>query len=223
MWENRRRAAQRGLTLIEVMVALGVLVILVGGIFLVVQTSLKTVLMIDATSSRNDELTNLTDILRVGFRNLPARARLTAGPVRAEGVNQHLVMVRNAPGFLSWLATPEADETIVLLSFRQDAKTGLWRACLKRFPAPSNLSRDVFDPKTVLRAGSGVPWLDLVGDFQSVTPRFFDAASGKWLDRWDDSRQRPALIELKLVTEVVRDERSETTVLWVPPVRGDAA
>ena len=204
------------------MVALGVLVILVGGIFLVVQTSLKTVLMVDRSASRADEITNLTDILRASFRNLPPRARMTARPGSSGGVNEILFVVRNAPGFLSWLAEPEADNTIVVLAFRQDDPASGWRVCMKRFQPPANLPEDDFDPKTILKAGAGVPWLELVGGFQAVRTRFFDGTTQTWKDTWADKKVRPALIELRLVSERPRDARSETSVLWLPPVKGDA-
>ena len=219
---GKRWTRRGGLTLIEVMVALGVLVILVGGIFLVVQTSLKTVLMIDNVASREDEITNLTDILRAGFRNLPARARLT---VQAGGgrVREVLVIARNAPGFLTWLAAPEPDNTIVVLSFRQDDANGLWRVCLKRFAAPRSLGEEAMDPQAILRAGAKVPWLELVGDFREIGMRVYDAKEGKWLEKWEDFTRRPALIEVRLATELARDPRSETATFWVPPVKGGAA
>jgi hypothetical protein len=202
------------------MVALGVLIILVGGIFLVVQTSLKTVLMIDNNASRADEITNLTDILRGGFRNLPAQARLIAQPLQTDGINQYLIIVQNAPGFLTWMSEPESERMTVVLALRQDGKDSSWRMCLKRFVPSKAISDGTFDAKTILKAGAKIPWLELVRDFRSVNTRFFDAASGTWKDRWEDPTLRPSLIEFTLVTEQVRDPRSETKVLWVPPVKG---
>lgn len=212
-------SSRKGLTLIEVMVALGVMVILLGGIFLVVQTSLKTVLRIDDFASRADEITNLTDILRGGFRNLPARARITAQPVVSENVNQYLLIIRDAPGFLSWKSTPEAANTIVLLAFLQDDQNGGWRVCMKRFTPPARFSDLTLDPKTALKLASEVPWLELVGDFQALSIRFFDAKAKVWKNDWKIADVRPSLIELKLVSEQKLDDRSETMVIWVPPVR----
>lgn len=209
-----------GLTLIEVMVALGVLVILVGGIFMVVQTSLKTVLMIDNSASREDEITNLTDILRAGFRNLPPNSGLTGQLVEDGGVKEYLIIVRNAPGFLTWMSEPESEKMIVLLSLRQDGKDASWRVCMKRFVPGEKFPEDNFDSKRILQAAADVPWLELVADFQRVNARFFDATSKDWKDRWVNSEVRPALIEFTLVCEQVRDVRSETKVLWIPPVRG---
>jgi prepilin-type N-terminal cleavage/methylation domain-containing protein len=209
-----------GLTLIEVMVALGVLVILVGGIFMVVQTSLKTVLMIDNSASREDEITNLTDILRAGFRNLPPNSGLTGQLVEDGGVKEYLIIVRNAPGFLTWMSEPESEKMIVLLSLRQDGKDASWRVCMKRFVPNEKFPEDNFDSKRILQAAADVPWLELVADFQRVNARFFDVTSKDWKDRWVNSEVRPALIEFTLVCEQVRDVRSETKVLWIPPVRG---
>lgn len=219
MLRVNRTAHSRGLTLIEVMVAIGVLIILVGGIFLVVQTSLKTVLTVDNNASREDEITNLIDILRSSFRNLPTGARMTGQPLSEKGLNEHLLIIRDAPGFLTWLAQPEAEDTVVLISLRQDDEDAGWRVCLKRFAPPNNFPEEDFNPKNLLRAGAQVPWLELVGDFRKAGVRFFDAKSQTWRDRWDNQKERPALIELDLVSEQVRDRRSNSPIIWVPPVK----
>jgi len=210
------------LTLIEVMVALGVLVILVGGIFTVVQTALKTVLLIDTRASREDEFTNLTDILRSGFRNLPGRSRMTAGPVKlmgaGGGVQEYLFAVRDAPGFLTWLSAPEPENEIVLLSLRQDAAQERWRVCLKRFAPPAAFPVREFNPERLLKACAHIPWLELVADIEKIGVRFFDGQ--QWSENWKDPEVRPALIELTLVHEYTKDPRSSAAIFWIPPVKG---
>lgn len=206
--------------LIEVMVALGVLVILVSGIFMVVQTSLKTVLLIDTRASREDEVTNITDILRSNFRNLPSRTRLVAVPVTKGEVPEFLFVLRNAPGFLAWRSAPESEDMIVLLSLRRDTSDGRWRICLKRFEPASNFPQDEFAAKRVLNAAADIPWLELVADFQELSVRFFDGKAKKWEERWENPQLRPALIELTMLYEHAKDTRSATSSFWIPPVKG---
>lgn len=219
----KRHSKQSGLTLVEVMVALGVIVILVSGIFMVVQTSLKTVLLIDNRASREDEVTNLTDILRASLRNLPMGARMVAGPVKTGSAPQFIFIVRNAPGFLTWKSTPESRNMIVLLSLRQDAPNEQWRVCLKRFEPSATFPEDEFDAQRILQAAKGIPWLELVSEFQKINVRFFDSASQKWQDIWKDWRQRPTLIELTFLYEHTKDARSASAVFWIPPVKGVSA
>lgn len=202
------------------MVALGVLVILTGGIFMVVQTALKTVLLIDTRASREDEITNLTDILRSNFRNLPNHARLTAENVAADGVQEFLFTVRNAPGFLTWMSAPDPENLIVLLSLRKDSTNGLWRVCLKRFTPPPHSSAETWNSKAMLKAASGIPWLELVADIEQVGVRFFDGRTRQWTGSWTEGTVRPALIELKLIYEHTPDPRSSAAIFWIPPVKG---
>ncbi len=209
---------RRGLTLIEVMVALGVLVILVSGIFMVVQTSLKTVLLVDTHASREDEITNLTDILRTGFRNLPSRARMTVEPITTRGVKEILFTVRDAPGFLTWLSVPGPENEIVLLSLRQDSANGHWRVCVKRFTPPASFSEKEFHPTPILKAAAAIPWLELVAKIERVGVRFFDGH--QWKETWKDPEVRPALVELTLIYEHPKDPRSSAAIFWIPPVKG---
>lgn len=223
MLRPSRFSRKSGLTLIEVMVALGVLIILVGGIFMVVQTSLKTVLLIDERASREDEVTNLTDILRSNFRNLPRQSILTAEAMTEGNVRQFLFTVRNAPGFLTWLSAPEADNMVVLLTLRQDSVDDTWRVCLKRFVPPTNLPEEELTSKRALKLAADIPWLELVANFERVGVRFFDGATQEWKDAWTNKKKRPSLIEITLIYEHVKDDRSATAVFWIPPVQGGAA
>jgi len=202
------------------MVALGVLVILVSGIFMVVQTALKTVLLIDHRASREDEITHLTDILRSNFRNLPNHARLTAGPVAGGKSREYLFVVQNAPGFLTWLSAPESDDEVVLLSLRQDSADARWRVCLKRFEPAASLRETEFSAQSALKAAAEIPWLELVAGLERVSVRFFDGMGQRWLDVWKNGQVRPALIELTMIYEHTPDPRSAAAVFWLPPVRG---
>lgn len=213
----RHSSKRHGLTLIEVMVALGVLVILVSGIFMVVQTSLRTVVLISDRASREDELTNLVDILRSNLRNLPAPARLTAAPVPGKP-GEYLFLVRNAPGFMTWLATPGSSDEVVLLSLLRESGDDQWRVCLKRFE-PSPHSGEL-DAPAALKAAAEIPWLELVGGLEKVSVRFFDGERKEWSDLWTNERRRPALIELTIVCEVTSDAFSAVSTFWLPPVRG---
>ena len=216
---NRNRC-RSGLTLIEVMVALGVLVILVSGIFMVVQTALKTVLMVDNRVSREDEVTNLTDILRSNFRNLPAHAQLTAGPISQAGFGQYLFVVRNAPGFLTWLPVHGSDREVVLLSLRQDSADQRWRVCIKRFEPSLSQAEGELGAQAALKAAAHIPWLELVAGFERIGVRFFDGVSQQWQEAWSQSQRRPALIELTLIYEHTHDPGSAAALFWLPPVKG---
>ncbi|HWL52646.1 MAG TPA: prepilin-type N-terminal cleavage/methylation domain-containing protein [Chthoniobacteraceae bacterium] len=222
--QNRLKCSNRfhrsGLTLIEVMVALAVLVILVSGIFMVVHTALKTVLLIDNQASREDEITNLTDILRTNFRNLPNHALLSAGPVPGKENREFLFVVQNAPGFLTWLPIRGSDREVVLLSLQRPSREEGWKVCLKRFdPAPTPAERE-FDAQQALKAAAQIPWLELVANIERVGVRFFDQTTRKWLQEWKNSHTRPGLIELTLVYEHTKDARSAAAIFWLPPVKG---
>jgi len=201
---------------------MGVMVILLGGIFLIVQTALKTVIVISDYASREDEMTNLVDILRNGFRNLPPRAKFAAQGATIDGQKGYLLTFRNAPGFLTWHGQEESDRVIVLLAAKHDDENGLWRLCLKRFVPPETMSEREMSPAAVLRASAGVRWLELVGDFRRVAFRFRADSKSAWANDWLD-QTRPALVEVNLGYEHAKDPGSERTIIWVPPILPEVA
>lgn len=206
----RHRLPRRGLTLIEVMVALGIMVILLGGLFTIVQTSLRTVLLMDESSSREDEISNLTDVFRQGMRELPARASLLAGPVRVEGESAMLIGVQRAPGFLTWSVEPEAERTAVLLAFLPQPDN-LWTVAIKRFEA----DEEPGDLAQLLSQGRDIPWLPLVADLGGISAQFYSPARDEWRENWDEPDIRPGLIRWRLVWERETLEHD----FWIPPVQ----
>lgn len=222
MSPNRHRS--QGLTLIEVTVALGILVILAGGIFLVVQTSLRSVLLLDASASREDEISNIIDIFRQAFVNLPPTARLQVDRMPGEAEPEVVWIFRDAPNFLSWLPQDEPPGMIVVLSFRSDTmEPGFWEIAMKRMPAPADLPAGEFRFKPILQTMSQVSWLRLAGGFEKLDARFYDGRNGQWQENWKEPGTRPALIGLTLGEPRTEGLGNEKPEFWVPPVKVEEA
>jgi len=215
-----RRRGEGGLTLIEVMVALAVLVILTGGLFMVVQTSLQSVMLLDESASREDEISNTIDVFRHGLRNMPATARMVVTETRVEEEPALLWIVRDAPNLFAWLPEDEPAGMIVILAFRSDPENpGKQAIFMKRIEAPETMPGGEIRPNAILEVARGVSWLFLVGDFDRLGARFYDGQASEWQEEWEEAGRRPALVELLLETPKTRNLGDAKPVLWVPPLK----
>lgn len=200
------------------MVALAVLVILTGGLFMVVQTSLQSVMLLDESASREDEISNTIDVFRHGLRNMPATTRMVVTETRVEDEAALLWIFRDAPNLFAWLPEDEPARMIVILAFRPDPENpGTQAIYMKRIEAPEKMPAGEFRPGAILAAAREVSWLFLVGDFDRLGARFYDGS--EWKEEWQEAGSRPALVELLLETPKTANLGDEQPVLWVPPLK----
>lgn len=189
-----------GFTLVEVMMAIGIFVFLVGGIYMTVSTAVQA-----GTALGEHQITQRTHdafetFLRDGFRNLPAQADLelkTQDEGRL-GLSVQLI-IRHATGGFGADVLDALGSNVVVAS-QPDGK-GKARFSLMKFS--DRLSED--ELKRVLSGGG---WLPLMEGVDAVRWRFHDPNTNQFSETWERGRGRPDLIEL--VYTVAGEERLAT-------------
>lgn len=196
-------------TLLEMVVAMSLFLLLMGGIFAVASGSMEMSSDLTLIQERSLIRQNFINFLRRSFRNLPgdAEVRLT---VQARGSNYvpSLNFVNGGTSFTP--GGPLPPDTSVDL-FAEERPGGYLRVAIR-----------VLDDRQTnsLRSGQTVryskdqlviPLLDNVSRFEW---RIYDAATNRWENNWKQAR-RPLLAEMNLKL----DDGFETrAVFWIPPV-----
>lgn len=207
--------ARSGFTLIEMVVALSIFVLLIGGIFAIANGTLE--LSNDLTYAQERALMrqNLIEFLRKSFRTLPGDSSIELG-VKSVG-STYLPTLRIYSGGTSFSPGPALSPDASVEVYTEERPGGYLRIGLRGLDGDQ--TRAVRQGKAAAKVDKSaeLPLLDNVGRFEW---RFYDARTNQWTNYWKEAQGRPMFAELMLSLDDAQEVRS---VFWIPPVvRGQA-
>lgn len=205
---TRPRNFSAAFTLFEMMVVLAIFVLLAGGIYAIVDVSIRATAALTDDSLQGQRLDAFVSLLRRTFHNLPATARLTGNVRVQDGDGSAEIVLRDAPGIFAWGSVAPSGGAAVI-SARPRLGGGRDIGLLL---VPGNPTE--MEWNSALEKG---PWLKLLPDLRSVSWRFYSASLQDWVEEWTAEGERPSLIELTL--EILGENTPHVFTFWLPPVK----
>jgi prepilin-type N-terminal cleavage/methylation domain-containing protein len=196
--------SSRGFTLIEMITAVGLLTLIVTGIYGIMNAGLTATTTMTDQQRRSQEFLGLQQLMRETFRSLPATVGLESRVEEGADEIQQLVL-RDATGILDWGADELLEADVVLTTRKQPG--GLRTLAIYHLDPEKNLS-DEFNLDEAVRR------LDLVEDLRGVTFRFYYAQGDRWFESWRGGGPRPDLIEFNV--HLSEEEEPRRYVFWLP-------
>lgn len=200
----------RAFTLIEMVVALSIFVLLIGGIFAIANGTLE--LSNDLTYAQERALMrqNLIEFLRKSFRTLPGEATVDL-KVKSVGSTYLPTLTIFGGGTAFSPGPPIAPEASIEV-YAEERPGGYLRIGLRGLDAErTTAARQARTAKPVEKS-SELPLLDNVARFEW---RFFDARTNQWENYWKEPQGRPMFAELNLALD---DGQETRAVFWIPPI-----
>jgi prepilin-type N-terminal cleavage/methylation domain-containing protein len=216
----RRR---RGMTLIEVVVALAILSLISGAIYGIVSGSVEATASLGLIQSEDRRVEAFLHRTRTAFAHLPAGATLELKILESEPLRQELIL-RGVGEAFAWGDRGGWEKAVVTLAplrWPDDRRPPPGRADLRgkgepvtqRFslamsvpdfyridedgePAPDSPLRSRQGNQYVQPDTQGRFWIDLLPEVDHVEWRFYDPVKKVWIDQLQSGR--PRLIELRL-------------------------
>lgn len=203
------RNRDSGFTLFEVMMAMGVFVFLVGGIYFAVSASVSTSIQLGETQMEARRQTALVRFLREGFLNLPSDAEISllTRDYAQRGYGVELVIERASGAFETGVL--EKQGSGIILGATPDGR-GTYSFVIQRFIS----GQGERERGKSLETSSP---LVLLGDVGSVKWRFWDKLNQKFVEEWDRPKDRPEFIEFAFSTAT---DGERTSVFRLPIVSG---
>jgi prepilin-type N-terminal cleavage/methylation domain-containing protein len=220
---TRRR---RGMTLIEVVLALIILSLMAGAIYGIVSGSVESAASLALIQSEDRRVETFLDRTRLALAHLPAGATLELKILESEPLRQELTL-RGVGEAYAWGDRGGWQKPVVTLSplrWPEDRRPPPRRADLRgktqqaqqvsqRFslamsvpdfyrtgedgePMPDSLLRSRFGNALLQPDTQGRFWIDLLPEVDRVEWRFYDPNKKTWIDQVPSAR--PRLIELRL-------------------------
>jgi prepilin-type N-terminal cleavage/methylation domain-containing protein len=201
---------RRAFTLIEMVVALSIFVLLIGGIFAIANGTLE--LSSDLTYAQERALMrqNLIDFLRKSFRTLPGDASIEL-KVQSVG-STYMPSLAIYSGGTSFSPGPAISPEASIEVYTEERPGGYLRVGLRGLDADQTLAARQGKSVKSTDKTAELPLLDNVSRFEW---RFYEPRSNQWMNYWKEQQGRPLFAELSLALDDAQEVRA---VFWIPPV-----
>ena len=196
-------------TLMEMVIAMGVLGLLMAGIFGVAKSTMELSSDLAASQERAMMRQNLIDYLRRSFRSLPGNAEIRLENRSVSGTYiPSLTIVNGGNSFSPGDALPP--ETGLELTAEQ-RPGGYLRVLLRFLDDQQTLALRSGQNRRASKNDSPLTLMDQVSQFEW---KFYDPQTQRWENVWKDAR-RPLMAEMVVQLD---DGKSMRAVFWIPPI-----
>ncbi|MEI6871618.1 MAG: type II secretion system protein [Verrucomicrobiota bacterium] len=197
---------QAGFTLLEIMVGVGVLSMLLVTMYQLVGTQLMALKNSRDSQMEGVAMEGLVRYVQGVLANLPLRTNDAI-----KGIN-HVYGMAPADE-LQWIARPG----MALLTSAASEDDYALTLTLQPAAATSRQLDIGVRRRLVSELDTAYEWIPLLNNIAALEFRYFHPSLGAWMERWDDSATRPALVRMK-VWRNANDEPFEV-VIPVPSSR----
>lgn len=181
----RSNSTRRAFTLVEVLIAMVVFMLLVGGIFTVVAVSTTSAREITTTRLQGARMDSFQTLLRSVFLNLPPDARIDLRVRDAKGGPAVELLIFPAPDFMDF-GTGGSGAGLSLAAL-PDGR-GACTLSMANFRTREGEDRE--------REIAAAAWIPLLPDVRSVRWRFGMPGQPVLQETWDGNSGRPAFVVL---------------------------
>ena len=214
-WTARSTAAgERGFTLLEVILGLGLITMLIGGIYSIATASLQLSNSVLETQADDMHMHAFINLLRRNIQGLPGNAQITMEEPNTTGsVYQSELVLDDYPLAFSWGAVAAGSKKVILAT-EKDSRGGL------QFRV-----RYLNEEETESYEGGNLGLNDgisliLIDGLRGVLWEFYNQQTDEWLQEWIQPNQRPTMISLSMEFYAVADPIR--TIFWIPTVANPA-
>ncbi len=184
-----------GFTLLEIMLAVGILGLMSLAIFRFVQANTTALRLSSDTAARDSQYDGLRDLLTAEWQSLnPQRARLTGEPLKVNDRERDVIgwFCSAGPGLLTRYAPGEFK--VVLRLQPESEKSDRLDLGLTRKPKDES-------------GQEHESWVPLIKNVSSLQISYFNPNLNTWIDRWSNTSQMPWLVKVTV-------GRSDSPVPW---------
>lgn len=194
---QNRSSRGRGFTLLEIMLAVGILGLMSLAIFRFVQANMTALRLSADTAAADAQYDGLRDLLTAEWQSLsPQRARLTGEPLKVNDRERDVIgwFGSAGPGLLTRYAPGEFK--VVLRLQPESEKSDRLDLGISRKPKDDT-------------GGEHETWVPLIKNVSSLQLSYFNPKFGTspWVDRWPGGTTPPSLIKITV-------GRNDSPVPW---------
>jgi len=213
----RFRRSRSGFTLLEVILAMGVLLIIIGGLSAISGAAVRLVRAMAEAQMAEAGRDHFERLLRENLGAIeadsPVRLIGPSSRLQVAGGTGQVLVIGQASGLFSMAGVPVVVDSVALETRRNRA--GTWTVNVVYYAGDywEDLQGGGLDESLMVV----VPYRDNLATFEWNA---FDVAQDEWLKEWEVNGRRPHFLEL--IYRFAGDREDSRMVFWMPPQRAAA-
>jgi prepilin-type N-terminal cleavage/methylation domain-containing protein len=207
MTKGRRRAPPAGFSLIEVVLAVALISLLVGGVYAIARGAVQVSGKVVRNQQQSMNVHSFIELCRRNFEAMQGNAKVELITEGLSGSARSELVFTDYPMGFTWSGVPAGSAAVIMRTDR--TSSGAYRVSLQYLDEEQNEQRQ----SALAPADLGVT-LPLLDDIRSLQWRFWDARTEEWEEVWEDANLRPSLVELNV--EFLDGDEPLRSVFWIP-------
>ncbi len=205
----RRSPAAKAFTLIEVVIAMALIALLVGGVYSVARGAFRISNEVVRSQQHSMLIQSFIELCRRNFESMPGNAQVEL--VSEGGGNQFLtqLILTDYPLAFTWSGVAAGSKEVIMLT--EPESRGSLRVKVQYLNEEESAER-----RAALDPGDLGVALELLSGVRVLQWRFYDVRTEEWETEWVDANRRPSLVELNL--EFYDGSDPVRSVFWIPTV-----
>lgn len=206
----QRRTRRNGFTLIEVVIALGLMAALVLMCGRLASANLQLANGIGVQQKENTIRESFFDLLKMQFANLPGNARMKLTYQKGAQPYLYSLVLQNVPTAFTWGGNESVAKAVEITTVKQ--RDGMLRVVMRYF------ENEIISDEEAVASDREEPFAEitLMEDLRFFEWRVMDARAGsEWQEDWDLQGRMPLKLELVTAQGAYGDELRQ--VFWIVP------
>ena len=202
---ERRRAGSGGFTLLEVLAAMALITMVIGGVYGISASAVELGRSMSEARIVETRVTNFVSVWRDYFENLPPDIRFSSGIEKGSNGGAGAILVEGGPMPFAWQPALRLAEALEFqVRSAGGGRSTLWVRHLRK-------------PERALRAGDYevVAELPLLEGIKEMRWQFFEPVEDEWFSNWDPKNRPEPPLFLRMQFELGEDARRHEHVFWV--------
>jgi len=204
---GKARSRRSGFTLIEVVMAMGLIALLIGGVYAVARGALQISNKVLTNQQKSTLTHSFIELCRKNFESIPGNARVELNSDNSTGVFTTELVFTDYPLAFTWSGVPAGSAEVIMFSEKESR--GSLQVKLQYLT-----EEEAEDRRNSIAPGNLGTGLVLLTNVKLLQWRFYDPRTEEWETEWTNNNRRPSLIELNL--EFFDSIEPVRAVFWVP-------
>ena len=217
---KRRISPNGGFTLLELIVGIGLIGIVLTGVYKVASKSIELSENVLVRQHDNLHMHSFMGLLKRNIEDIPGNARINMEPAELQsGVARSEIALVDYPLAFSWAGVSAGSKIVFIVSGPDKSLEGASQIEIRYL---NQEEAEIYEERQSLPDDLGMG-IVLMNELKNVTWNFYDQRNKEWVDQWsaeDYPNQRPSMVYMEI--SFLDESEPIQSYYWIPTVEDPA-